>query len=171
MKIAKRQFVVISLFLISATSILYLAHLYASLNSKHLPYFEYVVQHGDTCLDIAYNLGVSIASIVDANNLIFDCSDIFPGQKLSIPYPTSTPFGAVETALVIIDCEKALYKVQEGDSVSSIAADYYIPKNAIRDYNGIESDVLTPGTELAIPLCVRTPRYIDPTPTATVAIP
>jgi FOG: LysM repeat len=171
MNITKRQYVTISLFLLIAIGILYLGRLDSSFHDRRNPYFEYVVQQEDTCLNIAYTLGVSIVSIVEANDLIFDCSDIYPGQKLSIPYPTPTPFGFVEATYVVIDCEKVFYTVQEGDSVSSIASDYYIPKQAIRDFNGIEGDILTPDAEIVIPLCVRTPRYIDPTPTATLVVP
>ena len=171
MKITKRQYLLFSLILIGIVTLFYLTYLYASSNGNDQASFEYEVQQGDTCLDIAHRLGVSIVSIVEMNNLKPDCSDIYPGLELRIAFPSPTPFGTFETLFVTIDCERVIYIIREGDSISKIADDYSIPKRVIRDYNGLEDDILTPGIGIVIPLCVRTPRYIDPTPKATIVKP
>ena len=52
---------------------------------------EYKVVDGDTCGGIAYNFGISVESLLTANNLAADCSNLTVDQILIIPYPTPTP--------------------------------------------------------------------------------
>lgn len=166
MKFIKQQLFLITVVLFGVSILFYLAYIFVPTNNH-----QYVVQPNDTCLDIAYKVNVSIISIIEANKLLPDCTDIYPGQKLTIPYPTSTPFGFADATHMVTECEKVLYQVKKGDRVSTIAEDYNVPQQAINFFNGLDKDVLTPGTEIIIPLCSRTPRYIDPTPTATFTIP
>ena len=140
-----------------------------------LPPFDYTVKTGDFCGGIAASFGVSVQSIVLLNNLDAACNNISVGQTLKIPYPTPTPAPpptaipneATQTALA---CEKVFYTVQANDTLSSIAANYNIPQDAIKFYNGLASDNVLLGTTLVIPLCERfaTP---GPTPTATLPPP
>ncbi len=105
-----------------------------------------------------------------ANNLPANCI-IAEGNVLKIPYPTSTPKPpptdvpneATQTASA---CEKVQYTVQENDTLGIIAANYNVPQDAIKFYNGLSSDNVFIGTTIIIPLCERfaTP---GPTPTAT----
>ncbi len=171
MKLIKQQLFLITVVLFGVSILFYLAYISVPTNNHHRAAFEYVVQPNDTCPGIADKGNVSIISIIEANKLLPDCSDIYLGQKLTIPYPTSTPFGFADVTHVVTECEKVFYSVKKGDSVSTIAEDYNIPQQAIKFFNGLDKDVLTPGTEIIVPLCVRTPRYIDPTPTATFTIP
>jgi LysM repeat protein len=135
-----------------------------------LPPFDYTVRTGDTCGIIASNFSVSVQSIVVANNLPSTCI-INVGQNLKIPYPTATPAPpptdvpnqATQTAQA---CEKVQYTVQANDTLGIIAANYNVPQDAIKFYNGLSSDNVFIGSTIVIPLCERfaTP---GPTPTAT----
>jgi LysM repeat protein len=138
------------------------------------PPFEYTVRDGDTCGIIAANLDVSVQSIIVQNQLSSQCF-VSVGQKLFIPYPTSTPAppptdvpnDATQTAQA---CEKISYTVQENDTLSSISFNYNVPQDAIKFYNGLSTDSVFLGQPLIIPLCERfaTP---GPTPTATLPAP
>ena len=139
-----------------------------------LPPFEYTVREGDTCGIIAANLDVSVQSIIVQNQLSSQCL-VSIGQKLMIPYPTSTPAPpptdipneATQTAQA---CEKISYTVQENDTLSSISFNYNVPQDAIKFYNGLSTDAVFLDQPLIIPLCERfaTP---GPTPTATLPPP
>ncbi|HSA99635.1 MAG TPA: LysM peptidoglycan-binding domain-containing protein [Anaerolineales bacterium] len=139
-----------------------------------LPPLDYTVKTGDTCGGLAVFFGVSVQSIVVANNLPASCI-ISVGQPLKIPYPTATPAppptdipnAATQTAQA---CEKVPYTVQANDSLSTIAANYNVPQDAIKFYNGLSTDGVFIGQSLIIPLCERfaTP---GPTPTATLPPP
>ncbi|MBN2117018.1 MAG: LysM peptidoglycan-binding domain-containing protein [Anaerolineales bacterium] len=136
--------------------------------------FSYTVRAGDTCGGIAVAFSVSVQSIVILNNLPSNCI-ISVGQTLQIPYPTPTPAPpptdvpneATQTAQA---CEKVPYTVQENDTLSIIAANYNVPQDAIKFYNGLSTDSVFIGQPLLIPLCERfaTP---GPTPTATLPPP
>jgi LysM repeat protein len=139
-----------------------------------LPPFEYTVREGDTCGIIAANLEVSVQSIIVQNQLSSQCF-VSVGQKLFIPYPTSTPAPPPtdipnEATQTSIACEKISYTVQENDTLSSISFNYNVPQDAIKFYNGLSTDAVFLGQPLIIPLCERfaTP---GPTPTATLPPP
>lgn len=136
---------------------------------------SYIVKLGDSCGGIAFSFGVSIQSIVLLNNLPADCSTLYEGQKLLIPQPTPTaspfptstysPSEATEAA-----CEKIEYTVQENDTLSSISLNYDVPMEAIREYNGLVSDVVMFNQNLVIPICRRNATP-GPTPTPTLPPP
>ncbi|MCC6300410.1 MAG: LysM peptidoglycan-binding domain-containing protein [Anaerolineales bacterium] len=138
-----------------------------------LPPFDYTVKTGDFCGGIAASFGVSVQSIVLLNNLDAACNNISVGQTLKIPYPTPTPAPpptAVpnEATQTAVACEKVTYTVQANDTLSSIAANYNIPQDAIKFYNGLASDNVLLGTTLVIPLCER---FATPGPTPTPTLP
>ena len=139
-----------------------------------LPPFEYTVREGETCNVFVATFKVSLQSIIALNNLSAECF-VSVGQVLLIPYPTATPAppptaipnSATQTAEA---CEKVPYTVQANDTLSSISANYNVPQDAIKFYNGLASDNVLLGTTILIPLCERfaTP---GPTPTATLPPP
>ncbi len=139
------------------------------------PPFEYVIKTGDTCNGIAYTFGVSSQSIIILNNLSSQCTDLVVGRTLKIPFPTATPaplptntpLAATQTMLA---CDRVVVTVQENDSLSSIAANYGVPMQAIKDYNGLPTDNVFIGQSLTIPLCARA-ATAGPTPTATIPPP
>lgn len=139
------------------------------------PPFEYTVKSGDTCGGIAVAFNVSTLSIITLNNLSSQCTDLVIGQTLKIPFPTATPaplptntpLPATQTMLA---CERVSVTVQENDTLSSIAANYGVPVQAIMDYNGLPTVNVFIGQTLTIPLCARA-ATAGPTPTATIPPP
>lgn len=140
-----------------------------------IPPFDYTVAQGDgTCGFIAAQFKVSVQSIIIANNLPASCP-ISVGQVLKIPYPTPTvPPPATSTPLpvdaTIQACETVPITVQDGDTLSTIAANYAVPPEAIKEFNGKTTDNVFTGESLLIPLCKRAATP-GPTPTATIPPP
>ncbi len=139
-----------------------------------LPPIEYTVGLGDTCLGIAGQFGVSVNSILILNNLSTQCI-LSVGQKIKVPYPTPTPPPVATSTLEPIQatlqaCEKVVITVQDGDTLSSIAANYNVPAEAIKSYNSLSTDTVFLGMNLIVPLCERAPTP-GPTPTATIPPP
>jgi LysM repeat protein len=126
-------------------------------NKQHL--FEYTVRVDDTCTEIAVNFGVSVISIVEANHLKRDCSNISTGQVLLIPYPTSTPLGSPFATVreVVIDCDREKYTAKTGDTLETISNKYKVPEDAIIFFNGLLENKVQAGMQLVIPLCYPTP--------------
>lgn len=139
-----------------------------------LPPFEYTVGPGDTCISIAATFNISYQSIIILNNLPSSCP-LYQGQKLKIPYPTptvpppptSTPLPEEATRQA---CEQVIYTVQENDTLSKIALNYAVPAQAIKEWNGLSTDVVFTGQPLRIPLCKRAATP-GPSPTPTIPPP
>ena len=135
-----------------------------------LPPREYTVKASDSCVGIAFLFDVSVQTIVLANDLPADCGVLTIGQKLMIPQPTytptpeatSTPDAAAQATES--DCELFDYVVKENDTLGSISLNYNVPEEAIKEYNGLPSDIVQLGQTLKIPLCKRRPT---PGPTST----
>ena len=137
--------------------------------------FEYTVASGDTCGGIAVTFGVSVQSLIILNNLPASCNNLSVGQKLKVPYPTATPAPLPTNTLQAADatqaaCEKVSYTVQENDTLSSIAANYAVPQEAIKNFNGLATDTVFIGQAIFIPLCARAATP-GPTPTPTIPPP
>lgn len=99
---------------------------------------QYVVKPGDTLYRIANLYGVSVASIVSANN-IANPNLIHPNQVLVIP--ASAPTQATTR-----------YTVQAGDTLYRIAARYGVTVSAIATANNIANpNLIRPGQVLVIP--------------------
>ncbi len=102
----------------------------------------YVVQPGDSIYGIAQRQGVSVRSLLDANDLSID-SVIVPGQQLELPgvagpAPTSEP--------------SATHRVVPGDSLSGIASEYGVGLAGLLAANSLRLDsVILPGQELVVP--------------------
>jgi len=94
---------------------------------------------------------ISVDAIKYVNNLT-DYSVLKPGQKITIP-PVSG----------------LIHKVQDGDTLQSIAVKYDVPSQAIADFNYIlDVSTLAVGTELVVPGAkIPQPVYI---PTAVPSI-
>jgi len=139
------------------------------------PPFEYTISTGDTCTSIALTFGVSVQSLIILNNLPAACDNLIVGQKIQVPYPTPTPLPEATATLPPAEatqfaCEKVYYTVQANDTLSSIAANYAVPQEAIKAYNGLSTDTVFVGSTLTIPLCERAATP-GPTPTPTVPPP
>jgi LysM repeat protein len=133
-----------------------------------LPPFDYTVASGDTCSLIALNFGISVNSLIILNNLPVSCNNLYIGQILKVPYPTATPAPLPTSTLppdeaARAECEKVPITVQENDTLSSIALNYAVSMEAIKEYNGLSTDAVYLGQTLLIPLCERaTPRDRPP---------
>ncbi|MCB0118493.1 MAG: LysM peptidoglycan-binding domain-containing protein [Anaerolineales bacterium] len=140
------------------------------------PPFEYTVSVNDgSCSQIAFNFNISVQSIIVLNNLPSSCP-ISVGQVLKIPYPTPTvPPPPTNTSLPDIAtqqaCETVQITVQENDTLSSIAANYAVSMQSIKEFNGLTTDNVFLGQTIQIPLCERAPDPNKPTPTATLPPP
>ena len=69
-----------------------------------------------------------------------------------------------------VACETVNITVQENDTLSSIAANYAVPQEAIKAFNGLSTDTVFLGMQLQIPLCERAATP-GPTPTPTLPPP
>ncbi len=139
------------------------------------PPFDYTVAAGDTCGGIAVTFGVNVQSVIVLNNLSAQCTNLVVGQKLKIPYPTPTALPVATDTLQPADatkaaCDKVNVTVQSNDTLSSIAANYAVPQQAIKDFNGLSSDNVFIGQTIVVPLCERA-ATAGPTPTATIPPP
>lgn len=140
-----------------------------------LPPFDYTVAAGDTCSLIALNFGISVNSLIILNNLPVSCNNLYIGQVLKVPYPTSTPAPLPTNTLppeeaAKAECEKVPITVQENDTLSSISLNYAVPMSAIKEYNGLSTDNVFLGQTLLIPLCERAATP-GPSPTPTTPPP
>lgn len=138
------------------------------------PPFEYTIGDNDTCLGLAATFNVSYQSIILENNLSASCI-LSIGQRILIPYPTPTPPPAATSTLeasqaTLEACERVIYTVQANDTLSSIAANYAVPQDAIKSYNSLSTDTVFLGMNIIVPLCERAATP-GPTPTATIPPP
>ncbi|HHW15625.1 MAG TPA: LysM peptidoglycan-binding domain-containing protein [Firmicutes bacterium] len=100
----------------------------------------YTVQPGDTLFLIAQRYGTTVDALRQANGIWSDT--LYPGQTLAIP---SSGGGSRNSG------GGGGYTVQPGDTLFLIAQRYGTTVDALRQANGIWSDVLYPGQVLAIP--------------------
>lgn len=141
--------------------------------------FEYTVEEGDNCWDIADKFSVDLLVLLAINNFGDGCP-IKVGQKIKIPapnqeLPTITPLPADMPRGTKVD-----YMVQLGDTLDSIAAKHnstvedIIERNNITDSNAIQ---VGQKLEVRVNLVTTTPTrpatitptgLIATTPTATV---
>lgn len=135
------------------------------------PPFEYKVQTGDTCYSIAAFFDVSANIIILNNGLNTNCTDLAVGQTIYVPRPTATPPPAPTMTLEPAEatraaCQTVEYTVQANDTLSSIAINYNVPMQAIKDWNGLSTDNVYLDQPLIIPLCMRAATP-GPSPTPT----
>ncbi len=140
---------------------------------------KYKVKSGDNLTAIAAKYKVSIQAIMAANGMKDDTIRV--GDEIIIPLPTPTPqpgapppsTGATPTPLSFQSPPTSAtpagtpgvirHTVQRGDTLISIAASYGSTVDAIRAASQLDSDFLSIGQVLLVPVGAWTP-----TPTATV---
>ena len=93
----------------------------------------YTVQNGDTPGKIASEFGISINTLIWANNLK-NGNLIKPGQEL-----------------VILPVSGIQYTVKSGDTLGKIASTYKVDAAKIQEFNGLSGDILVKGEVLIIP--------------------
>ena len=139
------------------------------------PPIDYTVQAGDSCGAIASLYNSSVAAIISLNSLNSTCTNLRIGQKIKVPRPTPTPLppatATLESAAATrAACETVQYTPQANDTLSSIASNYGISMQAIKDFNGLSTDTVFIGVVLRIPLCMRAATP-GPSPTPTIPPP
>lgn len=117
--------------------------------------FEYTVQEGDTCYDIAVKYDVDLMVLLAINNFGSSCpikvgDKIFvpaPGQELDTPTPVPASFrGDID------------YTIQPGDTLAIIAQKFNSTVDAILTKNKLESTaVLYAGDVIKVPVNIATP--------------
>ena len=102
------------------------------------------VEYGDTLPSIARKYHTTAASIADANNLAGD--EVKAGSKLIIPISP----GRHDAPTVAYSHRASHYKVRKGDTVESVADDFEVPVEKVRQWNHLRGTALTPGRTLTI---------------------
>lgn len=113
--------------------------------------YEYTVQEGDTCWDIAVKQKVDLGVLLALNNFGTSCP-IKPGDKILIPQPGA----ALPTATLVPTGgavgEKVEYIVQLGDTLALIAARFNTTVDAIMTANKLtDANKIVLGQKLIIP--------------------
>ncbi|TDK24198.1 LysM peptidoglycan-binding domain-containing protein [Arthrobacter crusticola] len=112
------------------------------------PAASYVVKPGDTLGAIASRHGVSLDSLLKANNLSMT-SVIHPGQKLVLSGKPAAPAPAAPTAPT---APAGSYTIKAGDTLGAIAARHGVSLAALLQANNLQaSTVIYPGKKLTIP--------------------
>ncbi len=105
----------------------------------------YTVKRGNTLSQIARTYGVSIASIVEANN-IQNPNLIYPGQKLRITDSNSNTLRPMEQ-----QNSRYRYIVRRGDTLSEIARIYGVSVSYLVNLNNIANpNIIFPGQVIRI---------------------
>lgn len=116
----------------------------------------YTVVAGDTLIGIAARFGLELQTLLDLNGLT-ETSFINPGDQLLLGYApgttssnTPTPSSIFPNTTVRPD-GAIVYKVQEGDTLTSIAVTYDLTLEELYELNNIdENTIITIGQELIV---------------------
>lgn len=138
-----------------------------------LPPVDYTIVSGDTCIKIALNFDVSVASIITANGGLInaDCSNLTVGTVLKVPQPTPTVTPLPSATLppgLNTPVPRLTYTVRSGDTLAGIAKFYGLTIVDLMQVNGLaDASTIREGQVLVIPL----ERVITPGPTPTATLP
>jgi len=126
--------------------------------------FYYTVQEGDTLTTIAEKFGVSVLRIMEVNEM--ENPDIFVGVPILIPDPNEVAPTATPIPDNLPRGTKIEYRVQPGDSLTSIAIKFNSTEDAILEEN---EDLDDPNSIFAGQLLIIPTNLVTPAPTATTA--
>ncbi|HUN22839.1 MAG TPA: LysM domain-containing protein [Anaerolineales bacterium] len=119
----------------------------------------HIVQSGETIVGIAVKYGLTVELLLAYNPqvnpkfLSLGTPLIIPAPDAALPLPTntSTPQAPTATATILAAGTVVEHKVQEGDTLFGIAAQYYTSVEAVKTENGItDANSLTIGQVLKI---------------------
>jgi LysM repeat protein len=139
--------------------------------------FAYTVQEKDTCWDIAAKYKVDLAVLLAINNFAPNECPIKAGDEIKIPGPdTALP---TETPLPTGYKKEFTYIVKSGDTLATIAYQFYttedaiVARNKIKDKNKIsvgDSLIIQPNIATHVPTkaptSTRAPGTASPTTAA-----
>lgn len=109
----------------------------------------HIVRKGDTLSHLAIRYGTSVSELKRANSLTSDVVRI--GQKLTIPGSTQT----------IASESNTIHVVQKGDTLGHIAVRYGVSVGAIKQANGLSSDLVRIDQKLKIPTSTGSAPLLD----------
>ena len=104
----------------------------------------YKVQSGESLSEIARQFRTTTSSIAEVNNIAAD-DEIRPGMRLVIPV---TP--RRESEGLAFSKKPTIYKVRKGDTVLSVADDFSVPVEKVRQWNHLKGNTLKAGRTLRI---------------------
>lgn len=115
---------------------------------------RYRVQSGDTLDSVAAEFGVDPEAILRSSYLA-DPPNLTAGEVIIIPDPGQTPSEAAEEAAANVGTSpwvSAVYYVESGDSIETIAANFGVDLDELISLNGLDNpDLLEVGQRLLIP--------------------
>jgi LysM repeat protein len=127
--------------------------------------FVYQVEEGDNLWSISQEFGVDLLVLITVNNLDPAAPDIRVGDKLIIPAPDTQLPSATPLPTNIARGTRIEYRVQLGDSLGAIAAQFNTTVDDIKEENEIENEnEIYPGQVLVIRV-----NIVTAVPTATEA--
>lgn len=100
---------------------------------------EYIVKSGDTLYKIANSYGLSVADIINANNL--KNNNLSIGQKLIIP--------SIKQEEAVPNYKN--YTITKGDNLYAIAREYNTTVDELMKINNLKSNLLSVGQVIKIP--------------------
>ena len=137
--------------------------------------FEYTVEDGDTCFDLADKYNVDLLVLLTINNFASNECPIRPGDTILIPAPGQTMPTETELPTDTARGTRIDYTIKEGDTLDAIASKYnttvedIMQINNITDKNSINvGEVITVRVNLVTPTATRKPSL---TPTLGGATP
>ena len=123
--------------------------------------FEYKVQDGDICYDLAQKFKVDLNVLIALNNLGPTCP-LKPGSTIMIPQPGAVLPTETDIPTGNAPGTKFEYIVKSGDSLGTIAARFNTTVDRIMTDNKItDADKITAGDKLTI-----VPNTVTPVPTS-----
>jgi putative chitinase len=117
----------------------------------------YVVQAGDTLLEIALRHGIPASALAEANGLYWN-SWVYAGQRLTIPGSAAAPTPPAAPT------DGGTYVVQPGDNLFRIGLRHGTTAAALRATNGLSSNTIYVGQRLTIPGGNPNPPAAQPAP-------
>lgn len=124
-------------------------------SEQNTNWVRHTIRRGETVSTIARRYGVSIASIVQANNL-GKRRKIYAGKTLMIPIPPGKSYasGSSEASprrTTIQRSNNGRYLVRNGDTLWDIAVAHGVTVSALKRANSLSSNRIYAGRELVIP--------------------
>lgn len=120
-------------------------------NNTSVPSSNYQVKVGDTLYSIANKHGISVVQLMEWNQL--NSSTIHPGTSLKVnAIVNNKPTENVEkpSTPIVNPSTSVTYTVKSGDSLWKISQMHNVTVAQIKSWNGLKSDVISPGQTLKV---------------------